>query len=86
MMGLLYQKLGDDKESLKWAQNAYYHPKNKTTDNFTQWSAMFLLAQEHERLNNLDSSYHFAMENGGLFKNVIFQCRKVIHADTGPHR
>lgn len=62
MMGLLYQKLGDDKESLKWAQNAYYHPKIKQSDNFTQWSAMFLLAQQHERLNNLDSSYHFARE------------------------
>ena len=62
MMGLLYQKLGDDKESLKWAQNAYYHTKIKQSDNFTQWSAMFLLAQQHERLNNLDSSYHFARE------------------------
>ena len=62
MMGLLYQKLGDDKESLKWAQKAYYHPKIKQSDNFTQWSAMFLLAQEHERLNNLDSSDHFARE------------------------
>ena len=62
MMGLLYQKLGDDKESLKWAQRAYYHPKIKQSDNFTQWSAMFLLAQEHERLNNLDSSLHFATE------------------------
>jgi two-component sensor histidine kinase len=62
MMGLLYQKLGDDKESLKWAQNAYYHPKIKQSDHFTQWSAMFLLAQEHERLNNLDSSLHFAQE------------------------
>jgi two-component sensor histidine kinase len=62
MMGLLYQKLGDDKESLKWAQNAYYHPRIKQADNFTQWSAMFLLAQEHERLNNLDSSHHFAQE------------------------
>ncbi|MGZ8516502.1 MAG: tetratricopeptide repeat-containing sensor histidine kinase [Chitinophagaceae bacterium] len=62
MMGLLYQKLGDDKESLKWAQKAYYHPQLKQADNFTQWSAMFLLAQEHERLNNLDSSDHFATE------------------------
>lgn len=62
MMGLLYQKLGDDKESLKWAQKAYYHPQRKQADNFTQWSAMFLLAQEHERLNNLDSSDHFATE------------------------
>ena len=62
MMGLLYQKLGDDKESLKWAQKAYYHPKMKQSDHFTQWSAMFLLAQEHERLNNLDSASHFAQE------------------------
>ena len=62
MMGLLYQKLGDDKEALKWAQKAYYHPKIKQSDHFTQWSAMFLLAQEHERLNNLDSSYYFARE------------------------
>jgi len=62
MMGLLYQKLGDDKESLKWAQKAYYHPKIKQSDHFTQWSAMFLLAQEHERLNNLDSSNRFAQE------------------------
>ena len=62
MMGLLYQKLGDDMESLKWAQKAYYHPQIKQSDNFTQWSAMFLLAQEHERLNNLDSSNHFAGE------------------------
>jgi two-component system, sensor histidine kinase PdtaS len=62
MMGLLYQKLGDDKESLKWAQKAYYHPNRKQADNFTQWSAMFLLAQEHERLNNLDSADHFATE------------------------
>ncbi|MEP6750962.1 MAG: sensor histidine kinase, partial [Bacteroidota bacterium] len=62
MMGLLYQKLGDDKESLKWAQRAYYHPKIKQSGNFTQWSAMFLLAQEHERLNNLDSSLLFATE------------------------
>ena len=62
MMGLLYQKLGDDKEALKWARRAYYHPKIKQSDNFTQWSAMFLLAQEHERLDNLDSSFHFAEE------------------------
>ena len=62
MMGLLYQKLGDDKEALKWAQKAYYHPAIKQSDYFTQWSAMFLLAQEHERQNNLDSSYHFAIE------------------------
>ncbi|CAN5718469.1 hypothetical protein BH10BAC2_BH10BAC2_17580 [soil metagenome] len=62
MMGLLYQKLGDDKEALRWAQKAYYHPGIKQADNFTQWSAMFLLAQEHERQNNLDSSYHFALE------------------------
>ncbi len=62
MMGLLYQKLGDDNEALKWAQKAYYHPDIKQADNFTQWSAMFLLAQEHERQNNLDSSYHFALE------------------------
>ncbi len=62
MMGLLYQKLGDDKEALKWAQNAYYHPMLKQADHFSQWSAMFLLAQEHERLNNLDSASHFAQE------------------------
>jgi two-component system, sensor histidine kinase PdtaS len=62
MMGLLYQKLGDDKESLKWAQKAYYHPSMKQSDHFTQWSAMFLLAQEHERQNNLDSSDYFARE------------------------
>jgi two-component sensor histidine kinase len=62
MMGLLYQKLGDDKESLKWAQEAYYHPKRKESDQFSQWSAMFLLAQEHERLNNLDSALLFAKE------------------------
>jgi two-component system, sensor histidine kinase PdtaS len=68
MMGLLYQKLGDDKESLKWAQKAYYHPKRKQADNFTQWSAMFLLAQEHERLNNLDSASHFAVETQAYSK------------------
>jgi two-component sensor histidine kinase len=62
MMGLLYQKLGDDKESLRWAQKAYYHPGIKQADHFTQWSAMFLLAQEHERLNDLDSAYQFALE------------------------
>jgi two-component sensor histidine kinase len=62
MMGLLYQKLGDDKEALKWAQDAYYHPDIKQADRFTQWSAVFLLAQEHERLNNLDSANHFALE------------------------
>ena len=58
-MGLLYQKLGDDKEALKWAQKAYYHPDIKQADYFTQWSAVFLLAQEHERLNNLDSAISF---------------------------
>ena len=68
MMGLLYQKLGDDRESLKWAQKAYYHPKRKQADNFTQWSAMFLLAQEHERLNNLDSADHFARETQAYSK------------------
>ncbi len=62
MMGLLYQKLGDDNEALKWAQKAYYHPAIKEADKFTQWSAVFLLAQEHERLNNLDSANHFALE------------------------
>lgn len=62
MMGLLYQKLGDDNEALKWAQNAYYHPDIKQADHFTQWSAMFLLAQEHERMNHLDSAIHFALE------------------------
>lgn len=62
MMGLLYQKLGDDNEALKWAQDAYYHPDIKKADHFTQWSAVFLLAQEHERLNNLDSANHFALE------------------------
>ncbi len=62
MMGLLYQKLGDDKEALKWAQEAYYHPAIKQADKFTQWSAVFLLAQEHERLNDLDSGNHFALE------------------------
>jgi two-component sensor histidine kinase len=62
MMGLLYQKLGDDNEALRWAQDAYYHPAIKQADKFTQWSAVFLLAQEHERLNNLDSANHFALE------------------------
>ncbi len=71
MMGLLYQKLGDDKESLKWAQKAYYHPKLKQADNFTQWSAMFLLTQEHERLNNLDSSDHFATETRAYSKRYF---------------
>ncbi len=71
MMGLLYQKLGDDKESLKWAQKAYYHPLLKQSDNFTQWSAMFLLSQEHERLNNLDSSYHFATETLAFSKRYF---------------
>lgn len=68
MMGLLYQKLGDDKESLKWAQKAYYHPRIKQSDHFTQWSAMFLLAQEHERQNNLDSAEHFARETQAYSK------------------
>jgi two-component sensor histidine kinase len=68
MMGLLYQKLGDDKESLLWAQKAYYHPQIKQSDNFTQWSAMFLLAQEHERRNNLDSAEHFARETQAYSK------------------
>lgn len=71
MMGLLYQKLGDDKESLKWAQKAYYHPRLKQTDHFTQWSAMFLLAQEHERLNNLDSADHFATETRAYSKRYF---------------
>ena len=71
MMGLLYQKLGDDKESLKWAQKAYYHPKIKESDNFTQWSAMFLLSQEHERLNNLDSSNYFATETLAFSKRYF---------------
>ncbi|HZI52674.1 MAG TPA: sensor histidine kinase, partial [Chitinophagaceae bacterium] len=62
MMGLLYQKLGDDNASLTWAQKAYYHPLMKQADRFSQWSAMFLLAQEHERLNNLDSASFFAQE------------------------
>lgn len=62
MMGLLYQKLGDDKESLKWAKKSYFHPNMKLTDNFTQWSAMFLLAQQYERVNKLDSAFYFAQE------------------------
>ncbi len=62
MMGLLYQKLGDDKESLEWAKKAYFHPQMKQTDHFTQWSALFLLAQEYERMNKLDSAHHFAQE------------------------
>jgi two-component sensor histidine kinase len=62
MMGLLYQKLGDDKESLKWAKKAFYHPQIKQTDFFTQWSALFLLAQEYERVGRLDSAKHFAQE------------------------
>ena len=68
MMGLLYQKLGDDKESLQWAKKAYYHPQIKQADYFTQWSAMFLLAQEHERQNNLDSAGHFARETQAYSK------------------
>lgn len=71
MMGLLYQKLGDDRESLKWAQKAYYHPKLRQADNFTQWSAMFLLAQEHERLNNLDSADLFATETRAYSKRYF---------------
>lgn len=61
-IALLYQKLGDDKESLLWAQKAYYHPLRKQADPFTQWSAMFLLSQAQEKMNNLDSAYHFARE------------------------
>jgi two-component sensor histidine kinase len=68
MMGLLYQKLGDDKASLQWAQKAYYHPLMRQSDHFSQWSAMFLLAQEHERQNNLDSSEHFARETQAYSK------------------
>ncbi len=68
MMGLLYQKLGDDKASLQWAQKAYYHPLLKQSDNFTQWSAMFLLAQQQERQNNLDSADHFAKETQAYSK------------------
>ncbi|GGD46888.1 hypothetical protein GCM10011514_08630 [Emticicia aquatilis] len=62
MMGLLYQKLGDDKESLKWARKSYFHPKMRATDPFTQWSAMFLLSQEYERENKLDSAKIIATE------------------------
>lgn len=62
MMGLLYQKLGDDKESLKWAKKSYFHPKMRATDPFTQWSAMFLLSQEYERENKLDSAKIIATE------------------------
>jgi two-component sensor histidine kinase len=62
MMGLLYQKLGDDKESLKWAKKSYFHPRMRATDPFTQWSAMFLLAQEYERENKLDSAKILAKE------------------------
>jgi two-component sensor histidine kinase len=62
MMGLLYQKLSDDKESLLWAKKAYFHPKMRQTDPFTQWSAMFLLAQQYERVNKLDSAQHYALE------------------------
>lgn len=68
MMGLLYQKLGDDKASLQWAQKAYYHPLMRQSDYFSQWSAMFLLAQQHERLNNLDSADHFATETQAYSK------------------
>ncbi|MEP7375822.1 MAG: histidine kinase dimerization/phosphoacceptor domain -containing protein [Chitinophagaceae bacterium] len=70
-MALLYQKLGDDKEALKWAQQAYYHPRMKQASNFDQWSAVFLLAQEQERMNNLDSSYHFATETLELSKRYF---------------
>lgn len=62
MMGLLYQKLGDDKEALKWARKSYFHPKMRVTDPFTQWSAMFLLSQEYERENKLDSAKIIATE------------------------
>ena len=75
MMGLLYQKLGDDKESLKWAKKSYFHPKLEQTDNFTQWSAMFLLAQEYERVNNLDSANHFAQETLD-YSNKYFPMQK----------
>jgi two-component sensor histidine kinase len=68
MMGLLYQKLGDDKASLQWAQKAYYHPLMRQSEPFSQWSAMFLLAQEHERQNNLDSSERFAHETQAYSK------------------
>ncbi|MCP9764680.1 tetratricopeptide repeat-containing sensor histidine kinase [Lacihabitans soyangensis] len=62
MMGLLYQKLGDDKEALKWAKKSYFHPKLRATDPFTQWSAMFLLSQEYERADKLDSAKTLATE------------------------
>ncbi|MFM9837381.1 MAG: histidine kinase dimerization/phosphoacceptor domain -containing protein [Cyclobacteriaceae bacterium] len=62
MMGLLYQKLGDDRESLKWAKKSYFHPKIKETDPFTQWSAMFLIAQQYERVDKLDSAKYYAQE------------------------
>lgn len=62
MMGLLYQKLGDDKEALKWAKKSYFHPKLRATDPFTQWSAMFLLSQEYERADKLDSANTLATE------------------------
>ncbi|MER0438111.1 histidine kinase dimerization/phosphoacceptor domain -containing protein [Emticicia sp. W12TSBA100-4] len=62
MMGLLYQKLGDDKAALKWARKSYFHPKMRVTDPFTQWSAMFLLSQEYERENKLDSAETLATE------------------------
>lgn len=62
MMGLLYQKLGDDKEALKWAKKSYFHPNMRATDPFTQWSAMFLLSQEYERENKLDSAKILAAE------------------------
>jgi two-component sensor histidine kinase len=62
MMGLLYQKLGDDRESLKWAKKSYFHPKIKKTDPFTQWSAMFLIAQQYERVDKLDSAKYYAQE------------------------
>lgn len=63
MIGLLYQKLGDDKQSLDWAKKSYFHPQREKTDYFTQWSAKFLIAQEYERVNKLDSAYHFAQES-----------------------
>lgn len=62
MMGLLYQKLGDDKEALKWAKKSYFHPNMRLTEPFTQWSAMFLLSQEFERENKLDSAKILAYE------------------------
>lgn len=71
MMGLLYQKLGDDKEALKWAKKSYFHPRMRVTDPFTQWSAMFLLAQEYERENKLDSAQILAKETLG-YSNKFF--------------